>query len=86
MRYLCRWLRSHREHRHVKLKEIDDSGMPPQIVGSMPVGSLDPDTFVTGDDDLDGDDGSGYVDVDVSASLSSAHAATEGVVGGWASV
>jgi len=46
-RSLCR-----KEHRHVQLKETDDSGMPPQIVGAETGnGVAGPDTFVIGDDD-----------------------------------
>jgi len=37
------------EHRHIKLKESDETGMPPQIVGST--GELDQSNFVIGDDD-----------------------------------
>lgn len=44
-----------REHRHVQLKD-EDSGMPPQIVGSVDGVALDPDTFVIGDDDVDAED------------------------------
>jgi len=39
----------------VQLKD-EDLGMPPQIVGSIDGGALDPDTFVIGDDDLDAED------------------------------
>eukprot|EP00927_Polykrikos_kofoidii_P078042 TRINITY_DN74920_c0_g1_i1.p1 TRINITY_DN74920_c0_g1~~TRINITY_DN74920_c0_g1_i1.p1 ORF type:complete len:799 (-),score=98.30 TRINITY_DN74920_c0_g1_i1:79-2475(-) len=62
----CRRSR-HGSHRHVQLKEVDESGsMPPQIVGSLDgVGTLDvegdpsAETFVIGeyDEDADGEDG-----------------------------
>jgi len=53
-RLACRLLRR-REHRHVQLKDADDSGMPPQIVGSATEHSMiaGPETFVIGDDDDD---------------------------------
>lgn len=42
----------------MKLKETDDSGMPPQIVGPIGSSGAGADTFVVGDDDLDGEEDS----------------------------
>lgn len=68
---LCRWCRRHREHRHFQLKESDDSGMPPQIVGANGAGDVE--TFVIGDDDVDAEDeGFEYVhDVEMAPATSS---------------
>mmetsp|Transcript_125656 Transcript_125656/g.349989 ORF Transcript_125656/g.349989 Transcript_125656/m.349989 type:complete len:719 (-) Transcript_125656:68-2224(-) len=44
-----------KEHRHVQLKDVDDSGMPPQIVGSITEHNsiAGPDMFEIGDEDED---------------------------------
>jgi len=55
----------------VQLKESDDSGMPPVIVGS---GDVDPGTFVIGEDDGDAEEeGFEYVhDVEMTPGTSNA--------------
>mmetsp|Transcript_60074 Transcript_60074/g.110380 ORF Transcript_60074/g.110380 Transcript_60074/m.110380 type:complete len:568 (+) Transcript_60074:130-1833(+) len=49
-----RMCRSPKEHAHTQLgQDDDDSGMPPQIVGSVTGDSAGPDSFIIGDGDAD---------------------------------
>jgi hypothetical protein len=48
-----RWWKRQQLQKHVQLKETDDTGMPPQIVGGD---AIDTETFVIGDDDIDAED------------------------------
>lgn len=65
---VCRCCRRRRQHRHTKLRESDESGIPPQIVGGD---AADAETFVIGDDDLE-EDGFAFIhDVEMAPSTPS---------------
>lgn len=62
VRQTCgRGFRYQNEHRHVQLKDTEESGMPPQIVGFKAGEPAGPDTFVIGDDDEEGFESARYV-------------------------